>query len=87
MEFFILYLCIVNALGFAVMLADKVKAIKKQWRIPERTLIGVALIGGSLGSLLGMYICRHKTRHSKFTVGIPLILTLQVTAILFLLRP
>lgn len=87
MEFFILYLCIVNALGFAVMLADKVKAIKKQWRIPERTLIGVALIGGSLGSLLGMYICRHKTQHAVFTVGIPLILTLQVTAILFLLRP
>jgi uncharacterized membrane protein YsdA (DUF1294 family) len=87
MEFFILYLCIVNALGFAVMLADKRKAIKKQWRIPERTLIGVALIGGSLGSLLGMYICRHKTQHAVFTVGIPLILTLQVTAILFLLRP
>lgn len=85
MEYFVLYLCIVNALGFALMLADKKKAIKKQWRIPEKTLMGVALIGGSLGSWLGMYACRHKTQHIKFTLGLPVILILQTAAILFFL--
>ena len=85
MEYFVLYLCIVNAIGFVLMLADKKKAIKKQWRIPEKTLLGIAFIGGSLGSLLGMYTCRHKTRHIQFTLGIPLMLVLQISAILFFL--
>lgn len=85
MEYFVLYLCIVNALGFALMLADKKKAIKKQWRIPEKTLMGVALIGGSLGSWLGMYACRHKTQHIQFALGLPVILILQIVAILFFL--
>jgi len=84
MEYFILYLCTVNALGFALMLADKKKAIKKQWRIPEKTLLGVALVGGSLGSLIGMSTCRHKTRNPKFIVGIPIMLVLQLVAILFI---
>lgn len=60
------------------MLIDKQKARRKLWRIPEATLIGVAVIGGSIGSLLGMHIFRHKTRHPKFTVGIPGILVGQV---------
>ncbi len=86
MEYFILYLCIVNALGFALMLADKKKAIKKQWRIPEKTLLGVALIGGSVGSLLGMYTFRHKTKHITFTLGVPVILVLQLAALTFFLQ-
>lgn len=77
------YLFLINAAGFALMLADKHKARKNLWRIPEATLLLVAVLGGSLGSLLGMYAFRHKTRHFKFSVGIPVILALQViTAIL-----
>lgn len=72
------YLTIINAAGLLLMLADKRRARKKLWRIPERTLMTVAALGGSAGSLLGMYLFRHKTRHRKFTVGIPLILCVQV---------
>jgi uncharacterized membrane protein YsdA (DUF1294 family) len=75
------YLITVNALGFLLMLIDKAKAKKKKWRIPERTLMTVAAIGGSVGSLLGMYAVRHKTKHPKFTIGIPLILALQIIAL------
>ena len=75
-----IYLCIINALGFLLMLADKFKAKKNLWRIPERTLFLVAILGGSIGSLLGMYTVRHKTQHFKFTFGMPLILALQVIA-------
>ena len=73
----LIYLLSVNALGFLLMLIDKYKARKKLWRIPEATLMWVAALGGSLGSLLGMYTVRHKTQHLKFTVGIPLILAAQ----------
>lgn len=78
MEILTLYLLTLNALGFILMLVDKQKAKKNRWRIPEATLIGVAVIGGSLGSLLGMYTFRHKTRHLKFTLGIPVILLAQL---------
>ena len=74
----ILYLLIVNALGLILMLTDKIKAKKNLWRIPEATLFLVAAIGGSVGSLLGMHLFRHKTKHIKFIVGIPLILAVQI---------
>ena len=74
----ILYLLIVNALGLILMLTDKIKAKKNLWRIPEATLFLVAAIGGSVGSLLGMHLFRHKTKHIKFIVGMPLILAVQV---------
>ena len=77
----LLYLLIVNALGFLLMLADKLKAKKNRWRIPEATLMTVAALGGSVGSLLGMYTFRHKTRYLKFTLGIPLILAGQCFAV------
>ena len=77
-EFLLLYLLIINAAGFVLMLADKYKAKKNLWRIPEATLMGVAALGGSVGSLLGMYTVRHKTKHPKFTIGIPVILALQI---------
>ena len=60
------------------MLADKLKAKKKKWRIKEATLMGCAAIGGSIGVLAGMYTFRHKTLHKKFTVGVPLILAFQI---------
>lgn len=72
------YLVIVNAAALALMLADKQKARRGAWRIPEATLMGVALIGGCIGAIAGMYLFRHKTRHLKFTLGLPLILAVQV---------
>lgn len=78
----LIYLCIVNAIGFALMLLDKAKAKKNLWRIPERTFFLIACIGGSLGCILGMYTVRHKTKHPKFTIGMPLIFALQVVAVI-----
>lgn len=85
MKIFFIYLLIVNAWGFLLMLIDKRKAKKKCWRIPEATLMTVAAIGGSLGSLIGMYTVRHKTQHLKFVVGIPAILVVQVFAAIYFL--
>ena len=78
MELLILYLFIINASGFLLMLVDKHRAKKNLWRIPERTLLTVAALGGSIGCLAGMYTVRHKTKHLKFTVGIPVILAVQL---------
>ena len=84
MDILITYLLIINAFSMLLMLADKRRAVKKAWRIPEATLIGSALIGGSIGALLGMYTFRHKTRHPKFTLGIPAILVAQIVLVLWL---
>ena len=81
----LIYLLTVNALGFLLMTVDKYKAKKNLWRIPESTLMTVAIIGGSIGSLAGMYTIRHKTKHLKFTVGIPVILVLQIAAVIWIL--
>lgn len=81
----LIYLCIINALGFVLMLTDKYKARKKLWRIPETTLFGVAVLGGSLGCIAGMYTVRHKTKHLKFTIGMPLILAVQAIFIILVL--
>ena len=84
MNYFLLYLLLINAAAFVLMLADKVKARKNRWRIPERTLIGSALLGGSIGALLGMYTFRHKTRHLRFTLGVPAILIAQIALVVWL---
>lgn len=86
MELLVLYLVIINAFGFAIMLIDKCKSQKKAWRVPEAALMTVAAIGGSLGSLLGMYTARHKTRKPKFAVGVPLLLLLHIVLLTLLLR-
>ena len=80
MKLLLVYLLIINAAAFALMLADKWKAKKNRWRIPEATLMGVAALGGSIGALAGMHLVRHKTQHPKFTLGIPLILAVQIVA-------
>ena len=85
MQFFIPYLLIINAAGFLVMLADKQYARKNLWRIPEATLLGVAVVGGSIGMHVGMYTVRHKTRHLKFTLGVPAILAAQLALAVWLL--
>lgn len=84
MKYCVLYLLLINAAGFALMLIDKYKAKKKMWRISEATLLSVAAIGGSVGCLMGMYAVRHKTRHIKFTLGIPLLLAAQIALLLWL---
>ena len=63
---------------------DKHKAIKHEWRIPEGSLMGFAALGGALGALLGMKFYRHKTRHAKFTVGVPLILVTHIFLLIML---
>lgn len=78
MDFFTIYLLLINALALVLMLVDKIKAKNNLWRIPERTLMLSAALGGSVGALIGMYLFRHKTRHPKFTIGIPAILVAQI---------
>ena len=85
MKYLMIYLLTVNALAFLLMLIDKQKAKKHLWRIPEATLMLSAVIGGSIGALLGMYIFHLKTRKPKFYVGIPLILLLQIALTLYLI--
>ena len=84
-QLIVLYLLIINAVSFLLMLADKRKAQKNLWRIPEKTLFTAAIFGGSVGSLLGMYMFRHKTKHLHFTLGMPAILLLQIAAIFYFL--
>ena len=86
MKYFLLYLLLINAAAFVLMLADKRKAIKNCWRIPERTLILSAVFGGSIGALLGMYTFRHKTKHLKFTLGIPAILIAQISLAIWIFQ-
>lgn len=81
---FIIYLFILNILGFVLMGLDKHKARKGLWRIPEKTLFLAAVLGGSIGSILGMYTFHHKTRHWYFVAGMPAILILQIALAIFL---
>ena len=81
----IAYLAIMTVVGFIIMGADKKKAKDGAWRVKESTLFLISLIGGSLGTLAGMYFFRHKTRHWYFVVGMPLILLLHIGLGVFLL--
>jgi len=80
------YVVVINLIGFALMGIDKYKAQKHAFRIPEATLFTIALIGGSIGSITGMYFFRHKTRHWYFVYGMPAILVLQIILILYFLN-
>ena len=82
----LLYLLIVNAVAFLLMLVDKRKAQKKLWRIPEATLLLSAAIGGSIGALAGMYTFRHKTRHWYFKFGFPLLAAAQIFIMYILIK-
>lgn len=78
------YLIAINILTFPVYGLDKLKAKKGKWRIPESTLLLLAIIGGSIGAWLGMKVWHHKTMHKKFKYGIPLIIILQLGVFLYL---
>lgn len=80
----IIYVIMSNVIGFLLMGIDKLKAKRRRYRIPERTLFATAILGGSIGILIGMYVFRHKTRHLSFVLGIPIILVLQLLFINFL---
>lgn len=82
---YLIYLLLINALGFFLMLADKHKARKNLWRIPERVLMGTAILGGSLGVLMGMRLFRHKTQHLKFSIGVPILLAVQIFLLISLI--
>lgn len=80
MKILYVYLIAINLAALVLMAEDKRRAKHHQWRIPERTLFASAILGGSVGALLGMYLFHHKTRHWYFVVGLPLILALQLAA-------
>lgn len=84
MKLFAIYLAVMNVLGVAVMWSDKRRARLHRWRIPEKVLFGVSLLGGSAGTWAGMYLFRHKTKHWYFVVGMPLILVCQAALAIYL---
>lgn len=78
MIYFIIYLIIINIIAFLAMFIDKRKAKYGKWRIKEHTLFILALIGGSVGAIIGMYTFRHKTKKARFFIGFPVILIVEV---------
>ena len=84
MKYLYFYLLIVNALSLLFMLADKIKARKNRWRIPERTLLTLCAIGGSLGGMIAMKLFRHKTLHPQFSIGIPILLAVHIVSLILL---
>ena len=84
MKYLLIYLLIINLTGFFTMFLDKQKARRGKWRIHEKTLFLLAIIGGSLGTTLGMHTFHHKTKHWYFKFGMPLILIAQVALIVYI---
>lgn len=87
MNYLYLYLIIINAAEFLFMLTDKQRARKNLWRIPERTLLAVAILGGSFGGVLGMRLLRHKTRKPTFYIGFPCIFAAHALLFYFFIFP
>ena len=86
LQILFLYLILLNLLGFILMGMDKRRAIRHAWRIPEAHLFSCAILGGSLGSILGMYTFRHKTKHWYFVFGMPAILLIQIILGILIVR-
>lgn len=82
MKFILIYIVFINSLLFSLMGIDKEKAKLKKWRISEKTLFLLALFGGGIGGIIGIYTFRHKTKHLKFTLGFPIIIVFQLIVIL-----
>lgn len=85
MEKIYIYLLIINLIGFFAMGIDKFKAKNNFWRTKEKTLFTIAAIGGSVGSIIGMYTFRHKTKHNSFVFGMPMILAIQIGIVFYIL--
>ena len=80
----IIYLIVINLIGFYMMWSDKRRAKWGKWRIPENTLFIVTALGGGIGTIAGMYTFRHKTKKLKFTIGLPTILILEIILVIYL---
>ena len=80
----VIYLILINFIAFLSMYIDKKKAIKGKWRIKESTLLMLALVGGSVGAIIGMYAFHHKTQKPRFFLGIPIITVLQILIVILL---
>lgn len=81
----LIYLVIINLIGFFMMWSDKRRAKWGKWRIPEQTLFIVTALGGGIGTIAGMYTFRHKTKKLKFTVGLPALVILEIVAIVYIM--
>jgi len=79
----IIYLVAISIIAVTVTVADKIKAKAGAWRVKEATLLLISAIGGSVAMLITMLLIRHKTKHAKFMIGIPLIIAVQVVAFIF----
>ena len=84
MKYLYIYLVVINVVAFILMAVDKSRARRHRWRIPERTLFLSAVLGGSLGALLGMLLLWHKTRHKMFVLGMPALLVLHIVLLTLL---
>jgi len=80
----LVYLLMINLIGFLMVWSDKRKAKKGKWRIPEQTLFIVTAFGGGIGTIAGMYIFRHKTQKLKFTLGLPTLVILEIALVIYL---
>ena len=85
MQYLMYYLLLINAAAFLLMRTDKLRARKKQWRIPEAVLLLFAALGGSLGATAAMFLFRHKTKHPMFLIGFPIMFLLHLGLYLFLI--
>lgn len=83
-KWLIVYLLIINGIGLTAMLIDKLKAERGSWRIPEKTLFMITLLGGGVGTITGMYLFRHKTKKLYFTIGFPVILVSEIFIAIYL---
>ena len=79
----LLYVLAINLFGFFIMWLDKRKAKKGRWRIPEKTLFLITALGGGIGTILGMYVFRHKTQKLNFVIGFPFITILEIVTIIY----
>ena len=80
----LIYLLIINLIGFYAMWSDKRRAKKGKWRIPEQTLFLITALGGGIGTIAGMYTFRHKTKKLRFVIGFPAILILEIILVIYL---
>ena len=85
LKYIYIYLAVISFIAIVVTIADKSKARRNKWRVPEAALLGISALGGSVAMLITMMIIRHKTKHVKFMLGIPLIIALQIAAVVVII--
>ena len=85
MKYALIYLAVISLIAITVTVADKSKARRNKWRVPEAALLGISALGGSVAMFVTMLLIRHKTKHVKFMLGIPLIIALQIAAVVVII--